>query len=341
MKKLRVLALMDKSFVPPDTLDDVEDENKCPWLTEFDIINASRALGHEVHVVGVASDLGELHAAIHDFKPHVVFNILEEFHGVGEYVAHVLGYLELLKQHYTGCNPEGVMLSWGKSLSKAILRHHNIPIPEFTIIPLGRAVRVPAGMSFPMIVKSSTEHGSVGIAQASVVHDEEKLAERVQFVFDQLGTDAIVEEYIDGRELYVGIMGNTRLDVFPIWELHFDKLPAGVPRIATEKIKWDVDYQERAGIRTNKARNIPPELYDRIVKLCKRAYKALRQTGYARIDLRLAKDGRVYVLECNPNPQLSWHEDFARAGKAFGLDYESLIQRILNLGMRHQAGWKQ
>lgn len=336
MKKLRVLALMLEDFVPPPSIEGLSDEEIAPFKTEFDVVSMLRERGHETRVLGVADDLGIVRQAIQTFKPHIVFNLLEEFRGVGSYVPYLLGYLELMGQAYTGCNPRGLLLATHKELAKKILRHHRIPVPDFVVIPRKRVVRRPAHLTFPLIVKSATEHGSVGIARASVVHDDEKLRDRTAYVHEELDTDAIAEEYIDGRELYVGIMGNTRLDTFPIWEMHFQDLPEGAPRIATEKVKWDHRYQEKINLVTAAAQNLPEGAAAKIVRICKRAYRALAQTGYARMDLRLADDGTVYLLESNPNPQLAYGEDFAEAAHHMGLEYEQLIQRILNLGLRYQ-----
>src|SRR5690606_15796431 len=161
---------------------------------------------------------------------------------------------------YTGCNPRGLMLAHDKALTKMVLRYHRIRVPNFAVLPLGRKVRRPSKLQFPLLVKSLTEEGSVGIAQASIVHDDEKLAERVDFVHRHLGTHAIAEEYIDGRELYVGVLGNQRLQTLPIWELHFPKLREDAPRIATGKVKWDYKYQKKIGIRSSRARNLPEGL---------------------------------------------------------------------------------
>lgn len=334
MKTLRVLALMDRDLVPPDTIEGLTDEQIAPWKMEYDVVVTLEELGHETRKLGVADDLAPLREALTEFRPHVVFNLLEEFRTRDTYVAYVLGYLELVQQPYTGCNPAALLLATSKALQKRVLRSHRIPVPDFAIFPRGRAVRGVRRLGYPLIVKSLTEHGSVGIAQASVVHDEEKLRERVGFVHDQVGTDAIAEQYIDGRELYVGVIGNDRLRTFPVWELTFGNLPEGAPRIATQKIKWSRRYQEQSGVTTGPAQGLEPEVERRIKSLCKRTYRALGQTGYARIDLRLTADGKVYVIESNPNPQLAYGEDFAESAHVAGVPYGRLVQWIVTLGQR-------
>ena len=172
----------------------------------------------------------------------------------------MVAYLELLRVPYTGCNPRGLLLSRDKSLSKKLLAYHRLPVPDFAVFRTGRKIRRPKRLSFPLIVKSLTQDASIGIAQASIVEDEAKLQERVTFIHDSIGTDAIVERYVEGRELYVGIVGNERLQVFPIWEMHFTKMPDEVHRIATDRVKWNVKYQQKHGIETGEAADLPPAL---------------------------------------------------------------------------------
>lgn len=333
MKKLRLLALMDEALVPPDDVKGI-DVASADWKTEFDVVSTLRELGHEVQCLGVRSDLGVVREAVGELQPHAVFNLLEDFHDVPIYDQNVVSYLELLRIPYTGCNPRGLMLARDKAISKKLLSFHRLPVPEFGVFRMGRAVRRPAKLAFPLIVKSLTKEGSAGIAQTSLVHDDEKLAERVAFIHKRLGTDAIAERFIDGRELYVGILGNARLQCFPVWELLFTKMPDETPRIATEKVKWDAAYQKKHGIMSDVAKGLGSDLVVRIQHMCKRIYRILELSGYARIDLRLDNEGRVYVLEANPNPQLAYGEDFAESAERAGLDYNSLIQRIVNLALQ-------
>ncbi len=339
MKKLRISVLMHQRFVPPDSIEGLDEKQVAPFKTEFDVTTGLRNLGHEVHPLGVGDDLAPIRSTLRDFKPDLVFNLLEEFAGCDTHVPFVLGYLELAGQLYTGCNPRGMMISCNKALTKKILRYHRIRSPEFLVAPLGKKMRLSPRFAYPMIVKSATSHGSVGIAQASVVGDEPKLRERVAFIHEQLATDAIIEQYIEGRELYVGVVGNHRLLTLPIWEIHFANLTEGAPRIVTEKMKWDYDYQERTGVTTRAAEALPAGSQKAIPNICKRIYRALGQTGYARMDLRLTEDGQVYLLESNPNPQLAYGEDFAESAHAAGITYEKLLQRILNLGLQSRDSW--
>lgn len=333
MKSLRILVLMHKQLVPPEDASGI-DTQKADWKTEFDVVTTLRKIGHEVEPLGVETDLGIIRSAIDAFKPHIVFNMLEAFHNVAIFESNVVSYLELLKIPYTGCNPRGLLLAKDKGLSKKLMAYHRIPMPEFAVFRRGQKIRVPKALTFPMIVKSLTAESSVGISQASVVEDEQKLRERIAFIHESIGTDALVERFIDGRELYVGVMGNQRLRVFPVWEMQFTKMPDDVHRIATERVKWNPKYQDKYGIQTAELKDAPDGAGDRIRHLCKRVYRSLELSGYARIDLRLDKDGKIYVLEANPNPQIAQNEDFAESAKQAGMPYTDLLQQIITLGLQ-------
>jgi len=334
-------VLVHEDLVPPDDIRGMDEKKVLPLKTEYDVVSTLRNMGHEAEPLGVLSDLGVIRTMIRRLKPHVAFNLLEEFHGVALYDQHVVSYLELLRQPYTGCNPRGLTLAHDKALSKKLLAFHRIPAPRFKVFPIGRKVRRPAGLPYPLLVKSLIEEASLGIAQASVVTTDEKLEERVAFVHERLGTDAIAEQFIEGRELYLGILGNQRLRTLPIWELKFTRLPEGSQAIATEKVKWDESYQKRIGVMTGPATDLPPGTEARIARLCKRAYRVLGLSGYARIDMRMTPDGKVYVIEANPNPQLAHDEEFAESAHHAGIAYETLLQKILNLGMAYRAQWRE
>ncbi len=333
VRKLRVLALIHQELVPPpDATGDASLE--ADWKTEFDVTTFLTELGHEVHSLGVGDDLRAIRQAVDEGRPHIAFNLLEHFLGVPVFDQNVVSYIELLRLPYTGCNPRGLLLARDKGLSKQLLAYHRIPVPEFAVFGRGRAVRRPKRLKFPVIVKSLTYESSVGISQASVVDDDTKLRERVQFIHESIGGDAIVERYIDGRELYVGVVGNQRLDVLPVWELLFTRMGDEAWHIATDRVKFNSAYQKKHGIMSDKAKDLADDELLRIQNLCKRTYRALGLSGYARIDLRRDNDGKVYVLEANPNPQLAYGEDFAESAEVAGIGYPELLQRILNLGLR-------
>ena len=333
MRRLRVLVLMHGDLVPPDPLNG-HDPSTAEWRTEYDVVTTLRKLGHEVTPLGVKSDLGVIRAAIEEWRPHIAFNLLEEFDGLAVYDQNVVSYLELLRVPYTGCNPRGLMLARDKVLSKKLFSFHRIPFPEFIVAPQGRTVKRPSWLSFPLIVKSVTEEASLGISQASIVEDDGKLKERVAFIHDSVGTGALIERYIEGRELYVGVIGNGYLQALPVWELRMDKLPGEARRIATERVKWSRKYQDKYGITSEKAKNLAAGKTDQVRHLAKRVYRALGLSGYARIDLRMDKEGSLYVLEANPNPQIARNEDFADSAESADYRYEELLQELLNAGLR-------
>lgn len=334
--KLRVLALVHEHLVPPETLPEGVDPVTAEWRTEWDVVSTLRALGHEVQPLGVHDDLGDIRRMFQDWKPHIAFNLLEAFNDVTIFDQNVVSHLELLKLPYTGCNPRGLLLARDKSLSKKLLAYHRIPVPEFEVYRIGRRVRRPKRLAYPLMVKSLTQEASIGISQASVVDNDEKLRERVTFIHESIGTAAIVEQYIEGRELYVGVLGNQLLQALPVWELFFTNMPPEARRIATDRVKWSVKYQKKYEIESGPARDLPPATAEMIQHVCKRTFRALELSGYARVDLRLDAEGRAWVIEANPNPQIARGEDFAASAENAGLAYESLIQRIVNLGLRWQ-----
>jgi len=333
VRKLRVLMLMHDYLVPPEDVTGI-DTSTAQWRTEFDVLTTIKDLGHDVKVLGVKDDLGAIRQANEEFKPHIAFNMLEAFHEVGTFDQNVVSYLELLRLPYTGCNPRGMFLARDKALSKKLLHYHRIPVPDFTVVARGRQPKLPKRLTYPAIVKSLTQESSIGIAQASVVDDEAKLKERVQFIHESINTDAIIEQFIDGRELYCAILGNQRLQVFPVWEMTFANMPESQHRIATERVKWNAKYQAKVGIKTGKADSLDDATQARVQHIARRTYKVLEQSGYSRIDLRLDSEGRVYVLEANPNPQIARSEDFADSADASGMNYSTLLQRILTTGLR-------
>jgi D-alanine-D-alanine ligase len=341
MSNKRVIVLMHDSLVPPDELKRPEDRDTADWKTEYDVMTELRRLGHEVRALGVSYDLTPIRNAIEDWQPHLAFNLLEEFHGVAVYDQHMAAYLELMRQPYTGCNPRGLMLSHDKMLSKKVLAYHRIAVPECVVVPRGKRVRRPRDLKFPLLVKSATEDASLGIAQASVVQNETKLLDRVAYLHEQLSTDALVEEYIEGRELYMGVLGNERLRTLPTWEVKFDGMPEGSAHIATRKVKWDQKYQKRNGITMGVAQDLPVGAAEQLDRLSKRIYKSLDLSGYARMDFRLTPEGKFYVLEANPNPNLAQGEEFAGSAAHIGVGYGELIQQIIQLGLQYRAAWKQ
>jgi len=339
-KKYRVLLMVHETLVPPADASGMSDSEVDEFRTERDVLAELRRNGHDVRVVGVGDDLTQLRETIEKWRPHAVFNLLDEFSGIIEYDHYVVAYLELLKQRYTGCNPRGMMLSRDKVLTKRVLAAHGIATPAFRVFPFGHRFRAPARIEFPRFVKSATEDASLGISQASLVDDMKSLRERVELIHDQVQSDALVEEYVEGRELYVGVLGNAKLATLPPWEMDFGTLPRARARIATRRAKLNRAYQAKHRIKTGKARLLD-EQRAHLSRVTKRIYRALYMSGFARMDFRLCSDGRLVLLEANCNPNLSKGEDFADAAKAAGIGYTALIDRILELGLAYVPEWRR
>ena len=340
MKRYRVLVMVHEQLVPPESIEGLTEKEIAPVRTEYNVYSTLYNLGHEVRVLGVGDHLSDLRETIREWQPHVVFNLLEEFSGIPAYDHYVVAYLEMIRQRYTGCNPRGLMLSRDKVLTKQVLAWHRIPTPAFQLFPFGRRFTEPKKLQFPLFVKSATLDGSLGIAQASIVDDMQSLRERVEFIHDKSQSDVLVEEYIDGRELYIGVLGNARLTTFPVWEMNFGTSSREQSGIATRKVKWDRGYQKKHGITTGPAQDLGDTELQGLARLAKRIFRALHISGYARMDFRMRPDGSAFLLEANANPDITHGEDFAESARTMGIDYEALITRIVNLGLSYRPEWR-
>jgi D-alanine-D-alanine ligase len=332
-RKLRVIMLADDKLLPVGDLKDFSEKQRELRKTEFDVRDALEALGHEVVAIGVSDDLSTIRGAIDAHKPHIAFNLVEEFDSIGHFDQHVVSYLELRKQPYTGCNPRGLTLARDKALTKKILAYEGIKVPEFAVFPKRRAFKRPEWLAFPLFVKSLTEEGSAGLSSASIVNDDEKLAERVEFIHRTTKSSAIAEQFIEGREIYVGVMGNDRMTTLPAWEFRSTK-DNDKPLIATDRAKWDPEYQRQHGLKTGPAK-LTDNAQQQLASVSKNIYRALGMSGYARLDYRLTEAGDAYLLEANPNPQIAKDEDFAKSAMHIGITYPELIDQLLRLGMRY------
>jgi D-alanine-D-alanine ligase len=332
-QKLNVLALFDAT--QPTTSDqDLSAELATPdWTTEANVLEALQSLGWTVEHQALFDNPDLLRDKINRFQPDIVFNLADQFRNNRGFDQNIVSLLELIGVPFTGCGSTGLLLSKHKGISKKILGYHRIRVPAFTVIPRGRRILRPRRLQFPILVKPLKEQGSLGIAQASFVEDDEQFRERVAFVHEKYDHDAIAEEYIEGRELYLSILGNVRLQVFPIRELIFQEVAPEDPRIATYNAKWDEEYRKRWGIRNQFAEQLDPALIRRIEKLGRRIYRLLGIDGYARLDLRLTPNQEIVFIEANPNPALAREEDFALSAQAASLEYPQLLRRIVQLGL--------
>ncbi len=337
MKKQRVLVLVHRDLVPPEGFTGGKDYTNEVWKTEYDILATIENLGHEVKPLGVYDDLRLIRRTIEEWEPTIVFNMLEEFGGEAVLDQNIVSYLEALKVPHTGCNPLGLMIARDKALSKQLLASHRIKVPKFQVFPLERAIRRMRSLPYPVFLKSLVEDASLGISRQSIVEDDEALVERVRFIHESVGTAAIGEQFIPGNDLYVGIIGNTRLTTFPPLQLTFTKADEDDPVIATRRAKFDLAYQKKKGIRTM-VPDLPAGVMKRLNRTCRRIFRILNLNGYARLDFRITDDHEFYFIEANPNPELAFGEDFAESAERGGLEYEALISRILQLGLTWRRG---
>ncbi|HEX2836356.1 MAG TPA: D-alanine--D-alanine ligase [Thermoanaerobaculia bacterium] len=333
-RKLRVIALVHPSLLPPDTIEGLSEQQWYECKTEYDVVSTLRALGHDVKPLGLSDDLEPLRALVQEWRPDLVFNLLEEFLGRQDFDAHIVTFLELLRVPYTGCHPRGLMLARDKAISKQILAWHGVTVPRFAVFPRKERVVRPKELPFPLIVKGLTCEASLGISQKSVVDSDAKLRERVQFIHDHNGTAAIAEQYIAGRELNVGVIGNRTLEVLPVWELQFRELAPGAYGIATAHAKHNRAYQRKHSIYQVHAEDLGESLTEHITETTRQVARALDLTGYSRVDYRLDANGTLYFLEANPNPDIARAEELASAARKRGISYEELIQRIVALGLQ-------
>jgi D-alanine-D-alanine ligase len=329
---MRILVVMHEDLVPP--VPAAKNGRLEPsYKTEAQVMAALQRLGHEVIPLGVHDSVGEIRSALHAVKPHVVFNLLEEFAGQAEFDAHVVSYFEMQGIAFTGCNAKGLQLARDKAITKVWLKHHGIRTPAFIVLRRGAKCPSRLPMRFPLIVKALNEEASIGLGRNSVVYTASELSAQVVRMHEDIGVDVILEEFIAGREFYVGLLGNTRPQPLPLWELNFGDLPENWPRIAGERLKWSETFQKKYLIKTAAAGELTPAAQLAIRQLCLKAYSVLGLTGYARMDLRMADDGTVYFLEANPNPNIAEDEDFALSAAAAGMSYTRLLQKMLRLGL--------
>ena len=337
MKPLNVLVLFDSAGTPPEDQDFTEVLKEKEWATEANVIKALEGLGHDLRLLGIYDDIGILAKEIKKNKPDIIFNLTEVFLGKAYMDKNIPSFFELMGIPYTGCSPDSLMVCNNKVLTKKILSYHKIRVPNFHIFQKDKRIWHPKKLKFPLIVKPAREEASTGISQASFVENENDLQDRVRFIHDRFNMAAIAEEYIDGRELYLGMIGDKRLKALPLREMKFGQVPDEEPKMATYKAKWDERYRKKWGIKNEFADKLPQEGIDKIFKICKRAYKALLLDSYARFDLRLTHQGEIFIIEANANPALNKDEDFAESAKKAGINYEKLIQKLVDIGINRSG----
>jgi D-alanine-D-alanine ligase len=332
--RLRVLVLFEVHDPPaPDEEYERRMREEADWRTEGHVVTALKALGHEVHLGAIYKNPREVIDLVERIQPDLVWNFVQTFHGTRYFESHIAGVLELCRVPYTGCGHRALMLCQDKALSKEILKHHRVAVPPFVVSRRTMPSKKLSRAIFPVMVKPLAEEGSVGISRDSFAETEEQALARAHFLHERLKQDVIVERYVSGREIYVGVLGNDRLKVLPPRELKFSKVPEGEPKFASFKAKWDEGYRERWGIFSTFPDDLSESLQRSIATVAKRVFRALQMRGFGRIDLRLTEEGKLVVVEANPNPEIAQGEDIAEAAGKAGLPYNELIDRIVALGL--------
>jgi D-alanine-D-alanine ligase len=301
--------------------------------TEYHVIGTLRSLGHDVAVLGAVDDVTQIAGSLADRRPDMVFNLTEQLAGDRRMDKNIAALLEMLRTPYTGSGPNGLMLCRDKRLCKDLLTLHKIRVPGFVSLPRDKPVHVPKTLRYPLVVKPAFEDSSEGISNASVVANEDALKERVNFVHERWDQAVIAEEYVAGREFYVSILGNKRLEVLPIRECIFDFDGNLGPDLVTYRVKWDTKYREKWNIKFGFARLDPP-MVENIRRVCRKVYRVLQLQDYGRVDIKLTPEKKIVVLEANPNPDLAYGEEVAESAEKAGIKYEKLVDRILGLALR-------
>jgi D-alanine-D-alanine ligase len=333
-KRLNITVLVDIAEIPPEDPDFMAGTDQ--QSTEYHVIETLRSLGHNVSVLGSMENIEETIIKLKEQHPDLVFNLTEHLGGDRKFDKNIAALIEMLEIPFTGSGSTGLLLSRDKRLCKELLGLHRIRVPRFASLPRNRAIRLPKKLTFPLVVKPAFEDSSEGISNASIVGNEDALKERVKFVQERWEQAVIAEEYIEGQELYVSILGNKRLCVLPIRECFFNLEDNKGPCLATYRVKWNAKYREKWNIKFGFAELETP-LVKKIERICKKVYKVLHLRDYGRIDIRLTSDKKIYILEANSNPDLAYGEDVADSAEKYGISYENLIKRIVNIALKRST----
>jgi D-alanine-D-alanine ligase len=331
MKTLKILLLFDLSIkLEPENYTDYW--NTPDWKTEKDVRNTLLKLGHEVIPFGIFDDIEPFLKVVREQKPDLVFNMSEAFSGKRDFEPNLTALMQLMGIPFTGAGPMSLQLCKDKGLTKIILGYHHIKTPKFVVAKKARPVQSLKKFKFPAFIKPLQLESSEGISQVSYAENEKEALARVKFIHERLGVDAIIEEYIDGREVYVSILGNEKLSVFPPRELFFKQVADEDPKFATFRSKWDAEYRKKWGINSGWVEEISESTQKKLNEVCKKIYRLLHIQGFGRIDLRI-KDDHIYFIEANPNPSIAKKEDYALSANKAGVEYEDLIAKIISLSL--------
>ncbi|HEX4134577.1 MAG TPA: ATP-grasp domain-containing protein [Bryobacteraceae bacterium] len=331
---MKVLLLFDVARpVAPDVAYTAEMFVEEYKTAESNVLESLQRLGHEVQTMAVFDSVGHVFDKVRSFAPDIVFNQCESFHDDRALEPNIPALLEMMKIRYTGSGPDGLLLCKDKALAKEILSHHHVRVPRFIVSHLKSPLRRLQHFGYPAFVKPIGQESSDGIAKASFVRDEKEAIDRLRFLHQKFNSDAMIEEYIDGREIYVSVLGNRRRAVFPPREIFFENVPDDEPKFATSHAKWNDAYRKKWGITNGPAVELPPEVKKDLNKIARNVYAWLRIRGFGRIDIRVSSRNELFIIEANPNPSLAAEDDFAQSANAEGFTYDAMIQEILNAAL--------
>ncbi len=336
-RKLDVLLLMDSPYFVPRGHSFENEFKESDWEAEADVYRSLLECGYNVRLLALYNDISMLFDEIKQNRPDVVFNMAEVFKQKPHFDKNIVWLLEMLGVPYTGASPVSLLICNNKALTKEILSFHRIRVPRFYTFYRNRRVWRPRRIRLPIVVKPLSEEASRGISLASVVDSDEALVERIKFIHEKMNTDAIIEEYIEGREFYVSLIGNKKVRVLPLREMKFGSMCEDEPRIATYKAKWDYKYREKWGIKNVFAGRLTSNMDNKVADICKRAYRALNMQCYARFDIRITSNNMVYILEANANPSLEKIDEVAQSAQKDGISYTALIKKIISLAFKRKT----
>ncbi len=294
-----------------------------------EIFEALVKLGHEAFYQ-VVDGRDQSLIALARAEADLFFNLTESYAGDDTMDMNLAAYLDLLGKPYTGAGPHALYLAQDKALAKKIFAFHGIRTPFFATSYKGRLDHS-HDIAFPLIVKPTSEDGSIGIDTGSVVGSVKELMERIHYIHEEFDAPALIEEYIEGREIYAAVLGNESPEVLPMIELDLSRLPEGTPKIAGKEVKWEKDTEHYRVTKSAPAEDLDEDTVKRLSDTAVAVYQALKLRDYGRIDMRLTREGEIYVIEANPNPWLSSGAEFAMAAKRAGRSYTQLIGEIVDL----------
>ena len=337
--RLKIVVLYDR-WEPED--DHSGTNGKAPLVRTLDkkeveeeVVDALTKLGHEPTLHQLDGSLKSLHA-VPKLDCDLVFNLSESFAGNDTADYNIAAYLELIGKPFTGSGSHGLMLAQDKSVAKKIFAFHGIATPVFARSFRGR-LAFSHELHFPVIVKPMREDGSIGIEFNAVVSSIKELMERIDWLHEQFDSPILIEEYVEGREMYVGVLGNENPEALPVIELDLSKLPEGTPKIAAAEVKWGKGTKAYRDTKSIVATDLSEDTAALLQTTAVSAYQALELRDYGRVDMRLKPDGTVSVIEVNPNPWLASRAELAQAARKAGRTYNQLVEEIVGLAMNRYS----